>query len=618
MNELFLKIVNMSISASWLILAVLIIRVLSKKSPKWMRVALWGIVALRLLFPFSIESALSLIPSAETIPSGIELDATPAINSGIPVVNSVVNPILEQTSAPQPIASANPLQIQIFILSNIWMDGIIILLLYMLISCFQLQRKVCTAILLKENIYVDDKIDSPFVFGFVKPRIYLPVHINEQELEHVIAHEKAHIRRKDHWWKLLGFLVVTIHWFNPLVWLSYCLLCKDMELACDEKVIKTFSNHQRADYAQALFTCSVNRNRIAVCPVAFGEVSVKERVKSVMNYRKPAFWLIVLSVIICMVVAVCFLTSPVTQNEGSGTLNDVTKSDSGVRKWFDFENTVEAIGWEDKISIEVPEFPGVTFYYSDGEFISSVNTGADMDTATTLITGWPIWNAYFCDLTGDGLPEICTSLAFGSGFIDDRIVVYDYANGVKYELEDRGNYNYTLRQDSENGFLYIDKTEGSKVGLLASSQMNPDIGLVATGRLRIVDGQIQDVSNENASSGTESAAIVKTFEETPVALIESAYNNGQEVTSKRYYMMNDGTWRTDIHSYKYKLVVKGRLNNSTTDVTYIILSNIENISFEQAWKASGLSSNLNDYFNEEETVIVAKKFERSQENANTP
>ena len=310
MNELFLKIINMSISASWLVLAVLLLRFVLKKAPKWVNVLLWGIVAVRLAFPFSIESALSLIPSAETIPPNIGMNTTPTINSGINAINNAVNPIISQSNTPMAGASVNPLQITIGIFEYIWIFGMIALALYTAISYWRLHRKVDTAVRYKDNIFQSENVKSPFVLGIIKPRIYLPFNMNGQDLEHVVAHEQAHIHRKDHWWKPLGFLLLTIHWFNPLMWLAYVLLCRDIELACDEKVIKELGNEQRADYMQALVACSVNRRMIAACPLAFGEVGVKERVKSVMNYKKPAFWVIIIAVIICLDVAVCFLTNP--------------------------------------------------------------------------------------------------------------------------------------------------------------------------------------------------------------------------------------------------------------------------------------------------------------------
>ena len=321
MSEAFLKVVNMSISAGWLVLAILALRLILKKAPKWVNVLLWGIVAVRLICPFSIESALSLIPSTETISPEIMMDWTPEISTGIAPLDRVVNPVISTSFAPQGMASANPLQILIPVAANLWLLGVLILLAYTAISYLSLRRKLRTAVILRDNIFQCETVSSPFVLGILKPRIYLPYSMDGQNLHHVVAHEQAHIRRKDHWWKPLGFLLLTVYWFNPLMWVAYILLCRDIELACDEKVIAELGSEQRADYTQALVACAVNRRMIAACPLAFGEVGVKDRVKSIMNYRKPTFWIIVTALVICAVVAVCFLTDPVHHTNEASYLN---------------------------------------------------------------------------------------------------------------------------------------------------------------------------------------------------------------------------------------------------------------------------------------------------------
>lgn len=579
MNELFLKIINMSISASWLVLAVLILRFVLKKAPKWINVLLWGIVAIRLICPFSFESTLSLIPSAETIPLNIGMDTTPTINSGISAINNAVNPIISQSNTPMAGASVNLLQITIGIYEYIWIFGMIALALYTAISYWRLHRKVDTAVRYKDNIFQSENVSFPFVLGIIKPRIYLPFKMNGQYLEYVVAHEQAHICRKDHWWKPLGFLLLMIHWFNPLMWLAYVLLCRDIELACDEKVIKELGNEQRGDYTQALVACSVNRRMIAACPLAFGEVSVKERVKSVMNYKKPAFWVIIISVIVCVGVAVCFLTNPkqdsytlrivvpagsqekfVYTDEEVSTIRNSIKIWSGdglgdtevilspvnkttetrytatylthgmpvefdaekdtwfkigvnmqnstnediivyvevenvevrivdeinsVIKWFDYTENPSAM--DDESTINLPIYPDVTFSYNQAQIIASKPFDtSELTDHTILITGMPIWNAYFADLTGDDYPEICATYTFGSGIIDSRIIIYDYAKGVSYELYDRGYFDFTLRLNEADGYLYVDKTK-----------YNTD-ELVETGRLVFKNNciQIEGFSNE--------------------------------------------------------------------------------------------------------------------------
>ena len=310
MTDLFLTILNMSLSATWLVAAVVILRLLLKKAPRWIHVVLWGLVAFRLVCPFTLESALSLIPSAEVVPPDIAMSPAPAIHTGIEAVNSAVNPVIQESFTPDPVASVNPLQVWLAVAANLWILGACAMAAYAVISYWRLRRRVRMAIRVKKNIYLSEYVDSPFVLGIFKPRIYLPYHMPELDRYHVLAHERTHIRRKDHWWKPLGYLLLTIHWFNPLMWLAYILLCRDIEMACDEKVIKELGSAQRADYSQALLNCSAHRNLIAACPVAFGEVGVKERVKNVLNYKKPAFWVIVIAVIACIVVAVCFLTDP--------------------------------------------------------------------------------------------------------------------------------------------------------------------------------------------------------------------------------------------------------------------------------------------------------------------
>lgn len=313
MSEIFLKIVNMSISAGWIVGVVLMLRLLLKKAPKWTVVLLWGIVALRLICPFSLESVMSLIPSAETI-SPQALVEEPAINTGVPILNDTLNPVIRDTAlATSPEKGVNVLQLFVLVFSKLWVVGMGGMLLYTAISFFRLKKKIGTAVLLQENVYQSENVDSPFVLGLFRPRIYLPFSLSEADREYVIAHERAHIRRGDHLWKPLGFLLLSIHWFNPVMWLGYVLLCRDIELACDEKVIREFDREQKADYSQALLSCSVSRRRIAACPLAFGENSVKTRVRSVLNYKKPAFWIVVVAILACAAVALCFLTNPLTK-----------------------------------------------------------------------------------------------------------------------------------------------------------------------------------------------------------------------------------------------------------------------------------------------------------------
>ena len=418
MNVLFLKIINMSISASWLVMAVLILRLVLKKAPKWVNVLLWGIVAVRLICPFSFESTLSLIPSAETFPEKVISGPSFDVQTGITPVDNRINDYLGDRYFEGVTVPANNGNHMMNILSMVWMIGILLLIAYTVISYWRLHREIDTAVRYKDNLFQSENVSSPFVLGLIKPRIYLPFNMNGHDLEHVVAHERAHIRRKDHWWKPLGFLLLTIHWFNPFMWLSYVLLCRDIELACDEKVIRELGNEQRADYTQALVACSINRRTIAACPLAFGEVGVKERVKSVMNYKKPAFGIVLLAVIACVGVAVCFLTNPITADDHFGA-------------------------------------------------------------------------------------EI--------------------------------------------------------------------------------------------------------YEPTPSEQIDEKYDNEEFVITKLHYENLDGEWVSEGYTYKYRLEITGRMNQAAKNTTFIVLSNTKDITFDQTWKASGLSSNMADYFDPAVSVIVGHK-----------
>ena len=319
MAAVFLKLLNLSISASWLVLAVLVLRLVSKRSPKWMNVLLWGIVALRLVLPFSVESALSLIPSAETVsPAVVQFDPAPTITSGVSIIDNAVNPSLSEHFAAVPTMSVNPLYVWTEIAGWVWLIGLGAMLLYALVSYLRLRRRVSVSLPIQDHIYLCDAISSPFILGVVKPHIYLPSGLDEVQRQNVLSHEQAHLARRDHWWKPLGFALLAVYWFNPVLWLAYTLLCRDIELACDERVIRTMDESAVKTYSTVLLACSMPRKAVITCPLAFGEVGVKERVKNALHYKKPAFWVVAASVTVCIVVAVCFLTNPPTDTDAAG------------------------------------------------------------------------------------------------------------------------------------------------------------------------------------------------------------------------------------------------------------------------------------------------------------
>ena len=717
MSEFFLTIINMSISASWIVLAVLLLRLLLKKAPKWITVLLWGIVAVRLICPFTIESVMSLIPSSETISPEIMMDTTPEINSGIPILNNTINPVISESFAPDPTTSANPLQILIPILSIVWIVGIVGMLVYTVISYFKVKRRIGTAVLLRENIFQSESVISPFVLGLVKPKIYLPFNMSEQDMSHVIAHEQAHIRRKDHWWKPFGFLLLAIHWFNPLMWLGYVLLCRDIELACDEKVIKELNTEQKADYSQALLTCSVNRRVIAACPLAFGEVGVKNRVKSVLNYKKPAFWIILIAIVASIVAMVCFLTNPITNRLGAieqlkldSTLYEKTSVmvSNGEEHWYvgavdedmleklfdlrisrkevstnrgeDRDKTNTLIlnlsnGNEDEVMtsyvedthihfnkeftevwvnngvkptlsyrVKAPEKAQAVFESIVGDNSISNIGGADGPENVTVDSvqkpptltvscgdiGMNAWLGTYSWLYKN--PDDGTAQAINAdsshplsmlnsvptlsivpstlSHVEPRLAVLQFAH-VPDKIEVKC---YAIdEKDTDRGEVISVKDmtfqmkEGRHLYEIIAEWTDGDesSGKVHYG-FQTIESDMQ-IYNPDDSTGIHYPANQGLYNVTPSDQIQSKYDNEEFVIQKLHYKSNDGTWVCENYTYKYRLEISGRTKNADKNTTYIVLSNSKDITFEQTWKASGLSSLMSDYFDPKDAVIVGHR-----------
>ena len=405
MEALFLKLFNMSITASWLVLAVVILRLLLKKAPKAVTVFLWALVGIRLVCPFSFESVLSLIPSAETLPNDILTTKTPAVDSGIPFLNQAVNPIISGSLAPNVGYSVNPMQVVAFIGAVIWLVGIAVMLIYTLISYLKIHRKVREAVPYNENIFVCDRIAAPFILGVFRPRIYLPSSIDKQDEEYVIAHERAHIKRRDHLIKPLSFLLLTVYWFNPVMWIAYILLCRDIELACDEKVIKTMGIEIKKPYSEALINCSLPKRVIAACPLAFGEVGVKSRIKSVLNYKKPAFWVVIVAIIASIAVAVGFLTNP--------------KSNAESVRTYKFTES------EDIIKPSITLFDNGEFKFTFSALSSYIGFGKyESDGAHLTLKTDDVEYIYVFDIVGDTLvfdAEASSDKLWGSGLYNGAV-----------------------------------------------------------------------------------------------------------------------------------------------------------------------------------------------------
>ena len=444
MDDVFLKLVNLSISASWLILAVLVLRVVLKKAPKWVMPLLWGVVALRLVCLFSIESALSLIPSAETIPSEIVTETREPVLYEQATLNIVTNPTLPSAAEVPVGVSRQQAQVDFNIYSVLWLAGMAALLVHALVSAGKLKRKLATAILLRDNIYESEFVDSPFVFGVVKPNIYLPMHMDEGTAAYVIAHEHAHLARRDHWWKVLGYLVLALHWFNPLVWVAYILFCRDIELACDEKVVKGLDGAARADYSQALLSCAAPKRAVAACPLAFGEGNIKTRVKSALHYKKPAFWVAAAAVLAVVIVAVCFLTNP--------------RSERGSLVWAQKLNAADVAS----IELYVPA-EGKARQYKKldteemAQAVELINSsrGTYIEKPETVYAGLPVWFLLTMD---DGTVHAVGSVVGHYLIIDGDTFDADVENQAEWE-------NYVLKGDSASPIDMADRLSYALYGM---------------------------------------------------------------------------------------------------------------------------------------------------------
>ena len=598
MSEFFLKIINMSISASWIVLVVLVLRLLLKKAPKWINVLLWGIVAVRLVCPFSLESALSLIPSAETVSPQIMLDRTPQIDSGVPIINEVVNPIISGSFTPQPMASANPLQILVPVAANVWLLGVLVLFAYTAISYWRIRRKVRTAVLWQENIFQSENVASPFVLGILKPKIYLPFAMSAQEMAHVIAHEKAHIQRKDHWWKPIGFLVLTVYWFNPLLWLGYVLLCRDIELACDEKVVKDFTREQKADYSQALLRCSVNHPMISACPLAFGEVGVKRRVKSVLNYKKPAFWLIVAAVVASIVVAVCFLTDPLNDSDPADQNKPISVSGIGGA---DGPENVVVIPTARKMPVLTVIGPGGTVEAGKGtsSWIYKNEDGtesavmADSQHPLSLVETMPVLEM-LPDYFSHTDPNTVTLWFYSSGneLPPDKIEVLCWSEKCPTDDPER------IAVTRDNGEIALKLKDGNYI-YEVTAVWNSASQYSGTVRYHFRTEAL-DLSQINYPKDTVFVDV------TPADQVEKYIEDEVTVYYKPHYKYLD-LWRAGGYTYKYRLEITGRMHNAAKNTTYIVLSNTENITFDTAWRVAGYSSNSEDYFDPEVAIIVGSR-----------
>ncbi len=626
MSDIFIKILNMSITASWVVLAVLLLRLIFKKAPKWIMCAMWGLVAIRLVCPFSFESRLSIIPSAEPIQSdaiyvedtddglgeesfdvldgdgldpsdGTEggtpegYDKTPPLDTsdtgiGFESANASVKdsestgesintgdsypsddtedgtvgtvehgtsasggafaPITTNTPAPpeggegtnpdkseppsEPVsdvvndpepsaptapsdepspAPATEKKIDAAkILAAVWALGVVSMLAYTVVSYVRVRKAVSASICVAEDVWSSDDISTPFILGIIKPRIYLPSSLKFRDAQYVTAHERAHLCRLDHIWKPLGFLILAVYWFNPVLWIAYILLCRDIELACDEKVLAELGVKAKKPYSEALINCSVPRRMITACPLAFGELGVKERVKSVLNYKKPAFWIVALAVLATVVTAVCLLTNPIT---GGGDDAD-TENTSDVS---DTSDTSDPNGGEEKKLIYSSENISVVYasfdiYKSDNSRKSLVFTVRnDSDKAIRCYASDFSINGVYVGSRTVSITESSSGWVIAPGRAKTYTVVLngentyrEYASEKQLGLDKISSVGFTLKAlESETS----ETLESAKI-----SVTNPDVAAEST-----------DTSGEVIYESDVARIIAKRFYDDVAALVEN-------------------------------------------------------------------------------------------------
>ena len=375
-KQLFPAVLRMSISAGILTLAVVLLRFMLRKAPKWARCLLWLLVALRLLCPVLPEMQLSPMPRSEVYDASRQLIERAADGGAFPLME--FEPSQPPADGTEPAMRHFSVVAPSAYLLVIWPLGILGMLLYALLSYLRLRQRTAASAPFREGVFLCDGIGSPFILGIFRPRVYIPSHLEKQQVFFVLAHEQAHLRRRDHWWKPLGFLLLAVHWFNPLLWLAYILLCRDIELACDERAVKDMAASDRADYAQALLDCSFPRRTVGLCPLAFGEVGVKQRVKNVLDYRKPAFWIAAGAVAVCLLAALFLLTDPPVLLPENGGIDSAEYASVGeniplpTEAWAELAELIEAHRGR--------RFPAgtdalgtlsrsVTLHYADGSYV---------------------------------------------------------------------------------------------------------------------------------------------------------------------------------------------------------------------------------------------------------
>ena len=550
MSDAFLWVFNRSIAVSWLILAVVLLRLVLRRAPRRIVCLLWGVVALRLILPFSIPSPWSLIPSTQTVPADIALEHTPTIRTGIPAVNEAINPVLAQSFSPDPFTSANPLQILIPCLAAVWIAGMVFLLAGALVSTLRLRRRVAARVAIGENTYICDEAEFPFLLGVLRPTIYLPSTLDDASRAFVLAHERAHVRRGDHGWKLLAYLLLTVHWFNPLCWLGYILLGRDMEMACDERVIRDMDREGRAAYSDTLLTCSLPRRSAVICPLAFGEVGVKQRIRNILRCRKPAVWSSAAALVVCAMVAVCFLT------DRQDSLR-LVRSDTLDHVWFEYELDIGRTVTGGRMAAE---------HWQNGTCVSAAPVVFDASAGKLTVAVYPHREEPNGPFTG-------------------------------FEVQ-----CYTDKTTLICPELFPVEGEGRAIGYAVSG---PERGK----RLRLTPESEFFLAAVSIDSGSgaysmDYEALERVKDAPDMIVVRVTFPEGEDLFHA-YTENADGTFRADNGiDYLYLRTLWGRSHNASCDSWFTVLTNDADLTFERV-NESMISSSSESWLAPEDTIILA-------------
>lgn len=469
LESVFLHVLDTGIFVSYLIAAIILVRLLFRNMPKNIRFIVWILAGICLVFPYSAESAYSLVPVRQHLDTAVMHSRNVTIDTGIPVINESVSRYLQQYDIPVTSSANPPLAFIVYVCARVWIFGMLIMAGYMLFSWWKLKRRLRTAVPQEietdgeaVKIYRSEKIESPFLFGMIHPKIYLPYSISDKDITYIIIHEVTHKKRRDYLIKPAGYLVLACYWFHPLVWVSYILMCTDMELACDEAVIKKLGAEYKKAYSQALLSCSVSRKSIAACPAAFGENNVKKRIRSILSYKKPAIWVIVLSSAVCAALVICFMTQktevvkkdvPNTSNiEGIVGKSDESKSllikqdtVKDGQNMKELQNTIEDSQSleESPIKETLGEAVNIRAYFSDPH-------------------NEPEYTMMEADLDDDGYPEkiVMSDLGYNGGDGGYKIEIFRVKNGAEEKISLPDEYN------EETGFPFEIIWTGQEAELL--------------------------------------------------------------------------------------------------------------------------------------------------------